>query len=414
MKWQFSLLLVVISLLTHVSVSAQMSENFDRLSVFVDCSACDMNYLKQEINYVNHAVDPFVAQLHIFIATQGLNSGGTLYKLNFIGKGNLKDNQLSLDYEADPTTTSVERNKGLKRSIEMGLVAFLANTPMADQIELNIKNDAPPVTKTEPEAGPLDNWIFEISGNINWKNESSQSVINTSYKLDADYVTPEWRARIQPYYSYRQQKLTNDGEDIISIRRRSYMSSSVVKSLSDHWSVGFFHSLNNSTYDNIKFANWIAPALEYNIFPYSEVPFKEFTIAYRLGWLNQQYYEETIYFQTEDDIISQVLNVNLRIRQPWGYVNTSLRGSNFLSDWNKNRMTFNSYLSVRVIKGFSVNLSGGLELINDQISLPKGEASIEEILLGQRQLATNFGTNINFGLSYTFGDLYNNVVNTRL
>lgn len=386
----------------------------DRLNVFIDCSSCDMSYLKQEINYVNHAVDPFVAQVHIFIAPQGLNSGGTLYKMNFIGKGQMEGNNFNLDLETDPTATSVERNSALKRTIEMGLVAFLANTSMSDQIELNINNDQPVTKRQEPLSGPLDNWIFELSGNISWNNESSQSIINTSYALDADYVTPEWRVRMRPYYSYRQQKVENNGEDIISIRRRSYMSSSVVKSVNDHWSLGFFHSLDNSTYTNIKFANWIAPALEYNIFPYSEVPFKEFTIAYRVGWLSQKYYEETIYFKLAEEVLSQVLNVNLRLRQPWGYVYTQLRGSNFLNDWSKNRMTFDSRLSVRVIKGFSVNLSGGFQLINDQISLPKGEASIEEILLGQRQLATNFQTNVRFGLSYTFGDLYNNVVNTRL
>ena len=50
------------------------------------------------------------------------------------------------------------------------------------------------------------------------------------------------------------------------------------------------------------------------------------------------------------------------------------------------------------------------QIINDQISLPREEASIEDILLGQSQLATNFET----GLSYTFGSLYNNVINTRL
>lgn len=391
-----------------------MSEDIDRLNVFVDCSACDMSYLKQEINYVNHAVDPFVAQVHIFIANQGLNSGGTLYKINFIGKGKMDGNNLNMDLETDPTATSVEINQALKRTIEMGLVAFLAHTPMGDQIELKIKSDAPVAKRPEPVSGPLDNWIFELSANAAWNNESSQSVINTSYALDADYVTPEMRIRMRPYYSYRQQKVQNNGEDIISIRRRSYMTSSVVKSINDHWSYGFFHSLNNSTYSNIKLANWIAPALEYNIFPYSEVPFKEFTIAYRVGWLSQKYYEETIYFKLAEEVLSQVLNVNLRLRQPWGYVNTSLRGSNFLNDWSKNRMTFDSRLSVRVIKGFSVNLSGGFEVINDQISLPKGEASIEEILLGQRQLATNFETNLRFGLSYTFGDLYNNVVNTRL
>lgn len=54
------------------------------------------------------------------------------------------------------------------------------------------------------------------------------------------------------------------------------------------------------------------------------------------------------------------------------------------------------------------------QIINDQISLPRGEASIEDILLGQSQLATNFETDLSFGLSYTFGSLYNNVINTRL
>lgn len=414
MNWQSRTFILILTLFFSISVQAQMSEDIDRLNVFIDCSSCDMAYLKQEMNYVNHAVDPFVAQVHIFIAPQGLNSGGTLYKMNFIGKGNMEGTNLNLDLETDPTATSVERNNALKRTIEMGMVAFLANTSMSDQIELNIKNDQPITKRQEPITGPLDDWIFELSGNISWNNESSQSIINTSYALDADYVTPEWRVRMRPYYSYRQQKVENNGEDIISIRRRSYMSSSVVKSVNDHWSLGFFHSLNNSTYNNIQFANWIAPALEYNIFPYSEVPFKEFTIAYRVGWLSQKYYEETIYFKLAEEVLSQVLNVNLRLRQPWGYVYTQLRGSNFLNDWSKNRMTFDSRLSVRVIKGFSVNLSGGFQLINDQISLPKGEASIEEILLGQRQLATNFQTNLRFGLSYTFGDLYNNVVNTRL
>lgn len=414
MKWQYLSLSVLLLFFFTFSARAQMSGEIDRLNVFIDCGSCDMNYLKQEMNYVNHAVDPFVAQVHIFIATQRLNSGGQLYKLNFIGKEELESNQLNLDFETDPTATSVERNQGLKRSIEMGLVAFLANTSMSDQIELRINNDTPVSTTEELPSEPLDNWIFELSADAYWNNETSKSVISTNYGLDADYVTPQLRIRMRPFYSYRQQKVENNGEDIVSIRRRSYVSSSVVKSINDHWSLGFFHSMNNSTYSNIKFANWIAPAFEFNIFPYSEVPFKEFTIAYRVGWLSQQYYEETIYLKLAEDIWSQALNVNLRLRQPWGYVNTSLRGSNFLDDWSKNRMTFDSRLSVRVIKGFSVNLSGGFEVINNQISLPKGEASIEEILLGQRQLATNFETNLRFGLSYTFGDLYNNVVNTRL
>ncbi|NJK83813.1 MAG: hypothetical protein HC912_08365 [Saprospiraceae bacterium] len=89
-------------------------------------------------------------------------------------------------------------------------------------------------------------------------------------------------------------------------------------------------------------------------------------------------------------------------------------GSNFMDDWSKNRFVFNGSLSVRVFKGLQIRLGGNYQIINDQISLPKGEASIEDLLLAQRQAATNFQASMNVGMNYTFGALYNNVVNTRL
>ena len=85
-----------------------------------------------------------------------------------------------------------------------------------------------------------------------------------------------------------------------------------------------------------------------------------------------------------------------------------------MDDWAKNRVEMNTSVSFRVMKGLSVNFGGFFELINDQISLPRGGASLEEILLGQAQLATDFEASVNFGFSYTFGALYNNVINTRL
>ena len=87
---------------------------------------------------------------------------------------------------------------------------------------------------------------------------------------------------------------------------------------------------------------------------------------------------------------------------------------NFLNDFSKNRISLRARANVRVIKGLSINASGSYEIINDQISLPRGEASIEDVLLGQSQLATNFEADLSFGVSYTFGSLFNNVINTRL
>jgi len=47
------------------------------------------------------------------------------------------------------------------------------------------------------------------------------------------------------------------------------------------------------------------------------------------------------------------------------------------------------------------------------LSLVKGGASREEILLKRKELATQFRYFTYFGLSYTFGSIYNNVVNPR-
>jgi hypothetical protein len=68
---------------------------------------------------------------------------------------------------------------------------------------------------------------------------------------------------------------------------------------------------------------------------------------------------------------------------------------------------------VRLIKGLSLNLFGGASRIRDQLSLPKGSASLEEVLLRRRALATGYSFYRSVGLSYTFGSIYSNVVNPR-
>ena len=52
-------------------------------------------------------------------------------------------------------------------------------------------------------------------------------------------------------------------------------------------------------------------------------------------------------------------------------------------------------------------------MIQDQLSLPAGNASLEEILLQQRELETDFELSGSIALSYTFGSDFANIVNTR-
>ena len=73
-----------------------------------------------------------------------------------------------------------------------------------------------------------------------------------------------------------------------------------------------------------------------------------------------------------------------------------------------------NFINLRIIQGLALRVTGRFQLIRDQINLPKGEVSIEDLLLRQRQIATDFKNTISLGLSYTFGSIFNNIVNTRL
>jgi hypothetical protein len=95
-------------------------------------------------------------------------------------------------------------------------------------------------------------------------------------------------------------------------------------------------------------------------------------------------------------------------------MSTGLEGGTYLHDLGKRRFVVSGDANVRVLKGLSLSISGSAAVIHDQIYLPMGEATAEEILVRQRQLATSYRYSLAIGFSYTFGSIYTNVVNPRL
>lgn len=69
---------------------------------------------------------------------------------------------------------------------------------------------------------------------------------------------------------------------------------------------------------------------------------------------------------------------------------------------------------LRLWRGLSLNIHARASGIHDQLYLPLGDATDEEVLTRQRQLATAFRRSAFVGVSYTFGSVYSNVVNTRI
>lgn len=383
----------------------------EMISVFLDCQVCDNNFIRQKIDFVNYVRDPILGQVHLFINSQGTGSGGRTFTLSFIGKEEFEGINNTLTFTSLQTNTKDEERKGLNSIIELGLVPYVAHTSMADQLVVSISGVQ---LDLAPEVDKWNNWIFEVYGGINFDKETSKSAFDLRYGFSADHITEKWRIHFRPYFNHNQIKFIRDGQEFHSILHRHGFYGRVVRSVNSHWSVGLFNTMISSTYENIDYGISVRPAIEYSIYPYKDALRKEITVAYSAGLERRYYMEETVFGQLEETLPSHALEFGVRIRQPWGSVRVELEGSQFLHDFSKNRLSFESDLSWRVYKGLSVNFRSEIDIVRDQLSLPKGNVSIEDILLQQRQLATNYGVSLTFGVSYSFGSIYNSVVNTRL
>ena len=210
------------------------------------------------------------------------------------------------------------------------------------------------------------------------------------------------------------RKFFSDDNEYKSTRKTTSFNGRVVRSISDHFSAGVFFGAYQNTYENIDFNRYLAPAIEYSFYPYKDVLSKEITLSYRIGAGKRNYIEKTIYGFEKQSLASQALSLNIRFRQKWGNISSNLDATQFLNDGSKKRFSWRSNLDIRVFEGLAVRLSGNVNLIREQYSQAAGNTSIEDLLLQQRQIATDYRTGFSVGLSYTFGSIYNSIINTRL
>lgn len=399
---------LVFLLLLPLSLMAQK----ESLKLFTNCN-CDKKFIQQEINFTGHVRDKALANVTLFIYDIINGSGGRTYNLEFEGSGEYVGAN-KITYETTANMTPDDVVKGLVKHIKTGLLPYILQSDLADKIIYSISNQGLAERLDIDFNDPWNNWIFEIRGALELDKESSRNEFEYEIGFESDRVTEKWRIRADVQMNQFKSRFENDGEEFTSSKEKYSGYGSVVRSLSDHWSTGIFGGVKHDTYTNRNLTMDFRPAIEYNIFPYREVLRREIVFAYKLGYSQNDYIETTIFGKDIESYFNHSINVQIRFRQPWGSVSSVFSASSFLNDWSKNRVQMDSWLSVRVFKGLAVRFSGDLKFIKDQINLPAGSASIEDVLLQQKQIATNFEMGFGVGLSYTFGSAFNNVINTRL
>jgi len=384
----------------------------DALNVFMDSHHISMDYIRREIPYVNYVRDRKEADVHIMITRRGTGSGGNEYSIYYLGAGDFLGINDTLVYSSAPDETNDETRVNRSQVLQMGLMKYVSKTPISKEIKFNYSQKG-----KEDEQIVEDkwkSWVFKVDVSGEFRYEESYNNQEAKSSFSASKVTPDWRIDFNGRGEYNVSNYTLSDGDIYVNERTSYeVKSLVVKSLSDHWSAGASAEIDHSTYSNNQLSYSFFPALEYNVFAYQESQIRQLRFMYSSGYRFINYLDTTLYDKLSEGLMQHRLTIAYEIRQPWGSITTSLRGNAYWHDYTKNNLSFNTWISWRIYKGLSFRVSGTASLIRDQLSLTKSGATEEEILLRRKQIASNYKFSGNIGLSYTFGSVYNNVVNPR-
>ncbi len=374
------------------------------------------DHVKREIPYVNYVMDPKQAQVYILQTQLGTGSGGTEYTLTFVGQENFVGVNDTLKCYTIAGAMDRERMDAVVDLLKMGLVRYISRTPFADNLEIKYNAETSEQTTTEV-SDKWNFWSFRIRVGGSYGGDDSYKNIRTNGSLSANRTTEDWKMYFSYHGSYRENRTEYTTDDEVYktkyIRRSHYLSSLVVKSISDHWSTGIISDIESATYSNIKFSGTIYPSLEYNIFPYEESTRRQIVFLLSTGGEFVEYDEETIYLKTRETLIKASLGVSANIQEKWGSIYSSLEGLVYLNKTEFNRINFWGGFNFRIAKGLQFNVHGSVSRVRDQLNIRKGEASIEDLLERRYELKSDWNYHMNFGLTYRFGSMYNNIVNPR-
>jgi len=383
------------------------------LRVFLDCNQCDTDYVTQNVTFVDYVRDRTVSDVHVLVTTQETGGGGLAWTVEFLGQDRFAGQNRTLAFNTTQLDSSDDRRKAFVRVFKLGLVGYALDTSVAPQLDVTYtKPDGQGQTSAQND--PWNYWVFRVSVGGNLNGESSNHNESYRYSFSSNRTTDAWKINLSAGGDYNRNHFHLEDDTIIrSLSNSWHIDTLVVKSAGPHWSFGAKTFGSQATFSNNRHTFGVGPAVEYDIFPYSESTRRLLTLRYTIGVDLHAYHDVTILDRLSDTTPLHSLNVALSLRQPWGSLNLSTNASQHLNVLSRRRLSLFGTADVRLFKGFSFDFFGGYDKISDQIGLRKESASTEDVLLHVQQLATSYNYFLGFGVNYRFGSIFNNIVNPR-
>ncbi len=396
--------------------------------VFFDCQlvrgGCPQDHFRTHITFVNWVRDRADADIHVIVTGTEVAGGGQRFTLDFVGLREMAGRDDELTYTSHGTDANQTTIDGVTHALGIGLLRYAVAMGMGSDFRLDYtgapRNGAGPNGSSDEEADLqsfYDRWNFwtfrfGLSGNMNIREARSDRRVNP--QVNADRVTENWKVNLSGWANLRRERITlSDGREIRNDTDSWRVSALMVRSISDHLSIGVDSRASNSVQNNYRARAAALPALEWNYYPYMEATRRQFIAHYAVGVEHSDYYEETIFGELAETLPHHRFALVYNQRERWGNAGIGFDASQYLHDRSLYSFGVQGNLSLRVLRGLELNLSGGGSRVADQIHIPGGNISDEDILLGRQALPTGYDYQASVGFNYRWGSTFANVVNSR-
>lgn len=416
---------LVLTLFVTISLPIFSQSSNETISVFLDCRGCSENFIRTEIQFVNFVRDQSLADLHLLIIRQR-SAGGAQFVIDFIEQKLPGKPTKEIVYESFDFQTEEEVRNGLVNTIELGLVSYLLDTDLINQLSLQYDTDVNTKENGNFEGEDTwNNWVFELGVDGSVNGQENDNRYNIGGDAEIRRITNDWKLRFNFWGNYNRRAVVDEqevinGTDTTTVEVTEYFDRSsrnyfglVAKTINDHWSVGFYSRYRSDTFVNINTQIGITPSIEYSLFPYNEFTRREVTARFGVVSSYFNYNEVTVFLQDEEFLFRPEIDLRADFTQPWGGFRAGVEAGAYLHDLDLNRFEFDARINLRISKYLSMFVNGEYSIIGDQISLPAGDLSAEELLAGVRQQPTSYSYRGSIGFEVQFGSIYNNIVNPR-
>ncbi len=383
----------------------------EALKVYITFDDDDFStdFLKKEIPVIMHVRDQVDADVYILATSQKTGAGGYEYSFFLTGQYGFTGMVDTVKYISSPDDTLDKTREGQIAMLKMGLMRYIIRTPLSENVEISFTDHVREVRSEDP----WNYWIIRLFLGGTLRGEKTTKYSNLWGGFNAGKVTEEWKIELSADMGNTVEKFALDSGELVSKNRVLISDMLAVKSIGEHWSLGVKAHIGSFTYSNYRLKYFLFPGIEYDIFPYSESTRKQVRILYSAGYIYHNYRDTTIYNQMSEHLWGHRLDIAAEVVQKWGSLEATLGWKNYLHDWSKNNLAFKGSMNLRVARGLQLRFSAGASMIHNQLSLPKGGASTEDILLRQKELATQYSYFTDITIFYTFGSIYNDIVNPR-